>query len=235
MHSNNFAYLLCLGAFDWDQPIWTIWIGWYFGNERIMAQNIDKKIEKITSNCRISTFRRIAPQVWKTKSHEINWHDDRVRLLRLQQKKRQSKFIAFISVVWNFVLQAIVTVIKNLIILNKSCFDGFASLIIPSLLGIAIELNPNESVQITANQASWLCKRFALFYAFFFWSCIYLINVCLFHFKNMQCIASFTFLGHPFGSLLSGFISDAGDFISISIHFQVISFPFPMQLDDEKR
>lgn len=84
---------------------------------------------------------------------------------------------------FRFFCQAIVTVIKNLIILNKSCFDGFSSLIIPSLLGIATALNPNETIQITANQASWLCK--CPFYS------IFLLFACVqVHSKKILCIPS---------------------------------------------
>lgn len=93
-------------------------------------------------------------------------------------------------------LQAIVTIIKNLIILNKSCFDGFSSLIIPSLLNISTALNPNETIEITANQASWLCK----------WSTHFFFLKIFIGFISFA--ASFTFIGHPFGSLLSGFLSD---------------------------
>lgn len=68
-------------------------------------------------------------------------------------------------------------VIKNLINFNKSLFDGFASIVIPSLIGIAASLNAHETIRIVASEASWL--------------------------------ATCTHIGHPFGSLLSGFISDA--------------------------
>lgn len=47
---------------------------------------------------------------------------------------------------------------KNLMILNIGQFFGFATILIPALTGISNELNPNETVQITAAQASWLCK-----------------------------------------------------------------------------
>lgn len=53
--------------------------------------------------------------------------------------------------------QVIVAVIKNLINFNKSLFDGFASIVIPSLIGIAA-LNSNETIRIVASQASWLGK-----------------------------------------------------------------------------
>lgn len=46
---------------------------------------------------------------------------------------------------------------KNLMILNIGEFAGFAAIVIPSLTGLSKELNPDEMVQITAAQASWLC------------------------------------------------------------------------------
>lgn len=47
---------------------------------------------------------------------------------------------------------------KNLIVVNKALFDGFPSIVLPSLLGKSQELNPNETLLITASQSSWLCK-----------------------------------------------------------------------------
>lgn len=50
------------------------------------------------------------------------------------------------------------TFIKNLIVANKTIFDGLASLVLPALLGIATTLNPNETIRITGAESSWLCK-----------------------------------------------------------------------------
>lgn len=47
---------------------------------------------------------------------------------------------------------------KNLISFNKSLFDGFSSIVIPALIGIAVAQNPHETIQIESAQASWLCK-----------------------------------------------------------------------------
>lgn len=54
--------------------------------------------------------------------------------------------------------QIIVAAIKNLIVLKKGCFYNLVPIIIPSLLGISNGLNPGETIRITANEASWLCK-----------------------------------------------------------------------------
>lgn len=48
--------------------------------------------------------------------------------------------------------------IKNLIIFNKSLFDGFSTIVIPALSGIAENRNPNEILRITSAESSWLCK-----------------------------------------------------------------------------
>lgn len=46
---------------------------------------------------------------------------------------------------------------KNLMILNIGEFAGFSAIVISSLTGLSKELNPDETVQITPAQASWLC------------------------------------------------------------------------------
>ena len=45
---------------------------------------------------------------------------------------------------------------KNLMIINIGEFAGFAAIVIPSLTGLSSNLNPDETVTITAAQASWL-------------------------------------------------------------------------------
>lgn len=50
------------------------------------------------------------------------------------------------------------TTAKNLIIFNLGEFAAFPSIVIPSLIGVCNELNPDESLRITAAQTSWLCK-----------------------------------------------------------------------------
>lgn len=59
-------------------------------------------------------------------------------------------------------IQIIVATIKNLIILNKTLFDGSSVIIIPALSGIAVAQNPYETIHIEASQASWLCKLFKI-------------------------------------------------------------------------
>lgn len=94
--------------------------------------------------------------------------------------------------------QVLVTFIKNLIILNKTIVDGIASLAIPALLGIAITSN-SETIRITGAEASWLCKYPQSTHLLLF------SQLCIFNFN----VASLTFIGHPFGSFLSGFVCDA--------------------------
>lgn len=92
---------------------------------------------------RVSTIRRLTPQVsnantkFSPSSRWAGWHEmTRISLTRS-------------------LFQVIVAVIKNLINFNKSLFDGFASIVIPSLIGIAA-LNSKETIRIEASEASWL-------------------------------------------------------------------------------
>lgn len=54
--------------------------------------------------------------------------------------------------------QILATFAKNLIIFNLGEFYAFPTLVIPSLIGVCSELNPDENLQITAETSSWLCK-----------------------------------------------------------------------------
>lgn len=45
---------------------------------------------------------------------------------------------------------------KNFIIFNLGEFTAFSAIVIPSLIGLANELNPDETVRIDGAQTSWL-------------------------------------------------------------------------------
>lgn len=91
---------------------------------------------------KVSTVRRLAPQVNNT----VKW------ILEIISNNFTFFFVQFI-----------VATIKNLIILNKSLFDGFSTIVIPALLGISTNLDPNETIRITPSESSWLCKFQILF------------------------------------------------------------------------
>lgn len=46
----------------------------------------------------------------------------------------------------------------DLMLLNLGQFSSFQSIVIPSLVGISSDINPDETVHITADESSWLCK-----------------------------------------------------------------------------
>lgn len=52
---------------------------------------------------------------------------------------------------------------NNLVFLNNGLFDGFPSIVIPSLIGLNTDLNPDETLRITSSQASWI-GTFYFFY-----------------------------------------------------------------------
>lgn len=56
------------------------------------------------------------------------------------------------------IFQTLAALANNLVSLNNGLFDGFPSIVIPSLIGLNQELNPNETLRITASQASWIGK-----------------------------------------------------------------------------
>lgn len=52
--------------------------------------------------------------------------------------------------------QILAATAKNFIIFNLGEFTAFPSLVIPALLGMSDDLNPDEIIRITAAQTSWL-------------------------------------------------------------------------------
>lgn len=99
-------------------------------------------------------------------------------------------------------MQILATIAKNFVVLNLGQFFSFPSIVIPSLIGVSKTLNPDEMVEATAAQTSWLCefidipklKR-------------NVINE-LFSWIFYAFPASFAHIAHPIGSLLSGPICD---------------------------
>lgn len=69
-------------------------------------------------------------------------------------------------------LQVFAAMAKNLIVVNKALFDGFPSIVLPALQGTSHELNPNETLNISSSEASWLCML--------------LTNRLFFNFKNKK-------------------------------------------------
>lgn len=52
--------------------------------------------------------------------------------------------------------QTLAAMARNLVFMNNGFFDGFPSIVIPSLVGLSEQLNPDESIRITPSQASWI-------------------------------------------------------------------------------
>lgn len=101
----------------------------------------------------VNTFRRILPQVYKN-----------VFASRCPNFVTMQMYYLFIfEFYWVFIffrtcLKLLGALAKNLIIINIGEFIGFSAITISSLTGLSKELNPDETVQITAAQASWLCE-----------------------------------------------------------------------------
>lgn len=115
--------------------------------------------------------------------------------------------------------QVIVAVVKGLIIVNKNLFYGLSTLVIASLLGIATDLNPNETIQISSNEASWFCKwKLDAISTQFDYTEIYSLFA-----------ATFTMIGYPFGILSSGMISDTvGRRRALMVVVVAAAMPFAM-------
>lgn len=66
------------------------------------------------------------------------------------------EFLSLCNGRWPIEFQALAALANNLVSLNNGLFDGFPSIVIPSLIGLNKELNPNETLRITSQQASWI-------------------------------------------------------------------------------
>lgn len=77
----------------------------------------------------------------------------------LPQVKKNNQFISlnfYNVIVLSF--QVLATMARNIIRLNTGLFEGFPSIVIPSLTGLRKELNPDEVLLISSSQASWIGK-----------------------------------------------------------------------------
>lgn len=50
--------------------------------------------------------------------------------------------------------------VKNIVIVEYGLSVAFSTILIPALTGLNPTLNPNESLSITPEQATWLGKQF---------------------------------------------------------------------------
>lgn len=57
-----------------------------------------------------------------------------------------------------FFSQILVAIIKNLIIVLKNMFEALLSIVIPSLLALGTDRDPDEVIRMTPEQSSWLCE-----------------------------------------------------------------------------
>lgn len=57
-----------------------------------------------------------------------------------------------------FSSQILVAIIKNLIIVLKNMFEALLSIVIPSLLALGTDRDPDEVIRMTPVQSSWLCE-----------------------------------------------------------------------------
>lgn len=91
---------------------------------------------------RVSSFRRILPQVNTRPTYYSNG-------------------MLFLSY---FFFKCLGTLARNLLCINVGGYFGFLAILIPALTGLNKELNPDETLEITAYQASWLRKSYHSIY-----------------------------------------------------------------------
>lgn len=88
---------------------------------------------------------------------------------------------------------------RNLITVNTTLFGAFPSIVIPSLIGLNDELNIDESIRVTASQASWIGEAELVFYIF---------QMLQFRRWIFYFVAGFASIAHPFGAFAGWITSD---------------------------
>lgn len=86
---------------------------------------------------------------------------------------------------------------------------AFPTIVVPSVIGASFDINPDETLHMTPDEASWLGnlyfyiyfnKKFSLFSPFTFCHHFFFCCCC--------CTASISFIVQPIGNVLSGLITD---------------------------
>lgn len=137
-------------------------------------------------------------------SDRENNHDHEIENKGIHKYRRylpqvnQNKILRIFEFVYIMVdvltFQTLAALANNLVSLNNGLFDGFPSIVIPSLVGLNKELNPNETLRITASQASWIGKMEYFNVAI---SCCELqVFTTNFHIFSASC----AFFVHPIGA-----------------------------------
>lgn len=107
---------------------------------------------------------------------------------------------------------------QNLLSWNLGLVLAFPSIVVPSVIGISSNLNPDETLHMTPDEASWLGQYIyigLLFHSNKVLSSAYMhisriISKSESHCVVIVClIASLLFMVQPIGNLLSGFIADS--------------------------
>lgn len=68
-------------------------------------------------------------------------------------------FYSFLDSIFNLnesSFQVLITILVNLLLLDVSFSYAFPTVIIPALTGLNEKNNPNETIQITGEQSSWI-------------------------------------------------------------------------------
>lgn len=137
------------------------------------------------SSQKVSSLRRVLPQV------EIAFRI--YSILHLI-------FVNQIIMHWlSLFLQFLASSVNNLLIIDVGLILAFPSIVVPALTGLNRELNPNEFLQMSGVEASWLGNIILDF------------DTCRMSFEisvYFLFAASASFIGQPIGSIFSGLIAE---------------------------
>lgn len=92
---------------------------------------------------KVSSFRRVLPQVSQIIASLFD--------LAFLQKKKKTSFYFFFSK-----FQFLASIAQNLLSGNMGLALAFPTIVVPAVLGLSDAINPNESLHMTADEASWL-------------------------------------------------------------------------------
>lgn len=157
-------------------------------------QDVENPLLATINNSKPSRFRTALPQVHTNICYSI-----------LIEMSTINVFISFInahnSVFFIHLIKVIVSVVTTFLFLDYGVSVSYPTVVISALTGLNNETNPNESIEMTPVETSWLGK------------CLHKNRLILSKNSNQLMLffrhsGSITYLGKLFGSIVCGFASE---------------------------
>lgn len=104
----------------------------------------------------VSTFRRLLPQV---SDFRFDWRKIAIENILEFEKPEITTRVQIAQIIYNFFnLQILASIPQYLLSWNLGLVLAFPSIVVPSVLGNSKNLNPDEILHMTPDEATWLGK-----------------------------------------------------------------------------